>query len=847
MSKKKSDKKIECFSASFNNILICRHNDAKPFIEVFVSEPENIAQQNLGILAGILEITDESEDSSYIVNYLISVIKKEYYSKPKRGVIESFEAALRKANLALAKLAEHENIAWIGHTNAILLVIDKNNLHLSQSGNASALLLRGKTLTDLSEDPASINPPNPLKTFTDIVSGRLEEDDKLIITTSAMFDIFSLEEIKKSALKFSAAEFIQFLKTALVNELERAAALVIGIKKEEKILNKMAVPTQGDNFNAFSQSAFSKKSSPRTMAKGPLRISSETFSGNAADAEEKSVPGRNSSEREALVNEIKKELAKNNGEFVDKKTGHIYIKGNSSEKETSSDFLEMLGGWQDKLDAYTDSSLKFFGTLRKKNQTAKTLPSPDKEGASVPSFEDRPYSEQAPAEEKNTDRSADRTISFLTIFLRIEKQLLLFWQENYPKCKKSILMALTIIGHTLAAISGIILQKIKAGGLAVHTFWQERQKKKTSRDHADEAAGQAQESPSGTSDDPQGWIGKYSEKLTPIATTNTRIDRRTENRPTKIMPDFSRLKNILAKMDYTQKIYAALAIIFLFIVPYFLAKIGAKPAPKAVSTETAPAPLPLAGDKNVVRVEKITTAYTGENVSAVINLNDSIFAISAKGVVDVANSQNYPFPENFTPTHSAGMDDINFIFFMNQDNRIISWSPASKKFQDNTIEIPSGTRVVSIGTYLTYLYVTDSANGQIYRYPRDTGGFGQKIDWLKGATDLSQIKNMAIGENVYLIDESGLLKFFQGKKQDFTLETAATPIKADALFTKRDNQFLYILDKTNARIVKTDLTGNIVAQYYNADLTKATGFTVDEKNNNAYVSTASGVGIFGMN
>jgi len=126
------------------DVFVCKKNNFKPFLEIFVQEPENVNQDNLGVIAGILEITDESEESSYIVNYLISVIKKEYFSRPKRGPIESFEAALHKANLALAKLAEHENIGWIGKVNAILLVVEKNNLHLSQTGNARALLLREK-------------------------------------------------------------------------------------------------------------------------------------------------------------------------------------------------------------------------------------------------------------------------------------------------------------------------------------------------------------------------------------------------------------------------------------------------------------------------------------------------------------------------------------------------------------------------------------------------------------------------------------------------------------------------------------------------------------------------------
>ena len=257
MAKKKLDKRTSTLEPFFENIFVCNNKKLRPFFEIFVHEPENIVQQNLGTLLGIFEINDTSEDSSYIVNYLISVIKKEYSSRPKRGAVESFEAVLRKANLALSKLAEHGNINWIGKINALIAVIEKNNLYLSQAGTATAYLLRSKSFTDISEGLASEeSEPHPLKTFVNISSGRLEDMDKLIITTDAIFSVFSPEEIKKSALRFMGEKFIQFLKTALGNELEKAAVLVIDLKEKAEAYQPFYA--KKEPVNAFSSAAFSK-------------------------------------------------------------------------------------------------------------------------------------------------------------------------------------------------------------------------------------------------------------------------------------------------------------------------------------------------------------------------------------------------------------------------------------------------------------------------------------------------------------------------------------------------------------------------------------------------------------
>lgn len=311
MLKNKPDKKIAEIQPFFENILVCNNKKSRPFIEVLVQDPENVEQQPLGTLIGIFEISDNSEDSSYIVNYLLSIIKKEYFLRPRRGPVESFEAALHRANLALSKLAEHKNIGWIGRLNVVCAVFEKNKLHLAKTGAASAFLLRSRTLTDISEDLSEQETePNPLKTFDNVSSGKLEVGDKLIITTDNIFDIFSFEEIKKSALRFSDDELLQFLKTALGHELERAAALIVSIKEKLPEPEIAASRRPAAKINAFSQAAFVKPSRPEKLP-------------------------------DEIETKLQEEVAKSKEEFVNKKTGHIYIKEADHPPLTSS----MLDDW----------------------------------------------------------------------------------------------------------------------------------------------------------------------------------------------------------------------------------------------------------------------------------------------------------------------------------------------------------------------------------------------------------------------------------------------------------------------------------------------------------------------
>lgn len=741
MSKKKSDKKNSCLEAKFEDVLVCKKNNLKPYMEIFIQQPENISQQNLGTIAGVLEITDEAEESSYVVNYLISVIKKEYFQKAKRGSVESFEAALHRANLALSKLAEHENLGWLGKINAIILVIEKNNLHLAQTGNARALLLRGKSLTDISEGSSTEISPNPLKTFVDVLSGRLEKDDKLIITTQHIFDIFSFEEIKKSALRFSFPEFTQFLKTALGNELEKAAVLAIEINDEEKIEEAPLPAQKSESLNAFSQATFAKSQSKKT-----------TWRKTA----EKSL---NAEEKTKITAEIKEQLAKNNGDFIDSKTGHIYIKEDHFLKKDSSPWNDFIKNTRQKISATSNPLKKALPAVRK--STAKF-----------------------------------RQINFLA-YLKI---------------------------FFLASLSFLALAtKFIWGKIKIFSVW--------------------------LFEKTRVLIQKFREKRA--------LRSSTKNIPSQkpasvfslelLLPKFSRIKNIFLNLNSKQKIYALSAIILLLVVPYIIVKIQDEPVKETSVNAPAPIVIPLENDKNVIRLENLTPIRSGKETADLVNLNDSIFALSGNEIVDIKNNITYPLPEDFSIVKKfISMDDLTLLFLLSADNKILSFSPVSKKFQAAEIAIPAGADIVCAQTYLTYLYLLDKKNNQIYRYPRAGNGFGEKTDWLKDSVSLDKIKDMAISENIFLAQSDELLKFYRNKKQDFTLENSTTPIEIEKIYTSPNSQNIYLLDKNNSRIIKLDLEGRIISQYYNVEVGNANAFTVDEKNALIYFSHGSEISSFEM-
>lgn len=789
MTRKKIDKKVPRLEPQFHDVLICKKNDCRPFLEVLVEEPENVSRQNLGILVGIFQIDDHSEDSSYVVNYLISIIKKEYFSRANRGPVENFEAALHKANLALAKLATHENIGWIGKINAICAVIEKNNLLLSQTGSASAFLLRGATMTEITEMPDENVDSNPLKTFQDVISGRIEKNDKLLFTTKEIFEIFSLEEIKKSALKFSRENFIQFLNTALVNELDQAVVLVADIVEEVAEIVATPRAKKAQDLNVFSQTAFQKELSPKMLEK------------------ERAKEEATMKERREMIQELKEDAK----DFVDKKTGHIYIKEprdfqpEDSEQKTTIDFSVV----KEKFSDLASLSAEFLSNA--KNKTKDLLLSLwQKSRAKISQI----HSKEKPA-------TALEIKNKTALFLK-KTTTGVFWLKD--EITDGIILILR--KPTQFAIKSTAFLKDK---------WQKYKNEKPVP-------------PANTAN-----TGKrYPWENTPVANSTPEIETRKTTRlrqliePKKILPDFSRLKQITGKFDQKQKFFALLILVVLLVFPYWIAKWERKIEQKPQTVQEPPKIiLPLENDLNVSRVEKPDEVYAG-NILRIINLNNKFFAQTDTEIIDLENKKSFPLSSDFqSPELFFGMDDLNLIFLV-KNSKVISLSPTTGKFQDNQLAFPTTGKIVSAGAYLTYIYLLDAKGSQIYRAPRADGGFGEKTAWLKDTLDLSAAKDLAINENIFILDGQNILKLFRGKKIDFSVENTATPIIPDKIYAQNSSTNLYILDKTNARIIKLDSDGKILAQYYNTNIANATNFSVSEENNLIYISDTKGVRSFGM-
>jgi len=207
--------------------------------DLFFYEPKNVEEAQLGNLFMLGKIENISKNqyrgSDFLLNLLISVIKREFYSNSKRGVSEALEASLAKANLYLGDFAEKGNVGWIGNLHFICGVFHNNNLYITQVGSPIIKLIRETTISHLDKKFPSVQKPHPLKTFGNIASGSLNDGDKVILSTKDILGLVSLTKLSQLS-KTDSHQIVEYLKQVTENQNNKdespMVCLVMETKKE---------------------------------------------------------------------------------------------------------------------------------------------------------------------------------------------------------------------------------------------------------------------------------------------------------------------------------------------------------------------------------------------------------------------------------------------------------------------------------------------------------------------------------------------------------------------------------------------------------------------------------------
>lgn len=226
-------------------IIAPKNEKSRAFLDTCVFEPENIEEQNLGNLYIVGEIAKTSSNSEYLINLLVNTIRKEYYANTNRSPVESLEQSLSKTNEVLADFAEQGNIEWIGNLHMIIAVLKNNTLFFSQTGFAQTFLLRDRNVINIGQDLVSDPKPHPRKTFSNIATGEIGPNDKIILATSEFKNIATEMKIRNIFSEGADEYFEEKIESNLGKNINAAIIFLEATKKTASSgINFIKIPTE---------------------------------------------------------------------------------------------------------------------------------------------------------------------------------------------------------------------------------------------------------------------------------------------------------------------------------------------------------------------------------------------------------------------------------------------------------------------------------------------------------------------------------------------------------------------------------------------------------------------------
>lgn len=791
-----SDKKIK---ASIREVVFSSE-EGKSFCDIFVYEPENVDEQALGNLYIIGEIVDFSENSSYLVNLLASIIKKEFYSNTKRSTMESLEASLHKANSALSNLAEQGNVDWIGNLNMTCGTYKNGELHLSQTGKGKTMLVRDGQITDIGKNTTNEEKPHPFKTFTNIASGELENGDLVLFITPQIFNIFSIEKLRQLASSLDIEELAEIMQDSIEkeNDIKTIGLLLMKIeeKKEEKLSHieikspintaeeKIIVPVlenKTEELITASKKAISGLEPEKEIDKEKIQEEAELIS---SEKEERLS-------LEDIINKYEKKGERENppeelGAIIEKKEKeedlfNLSEKNYSYEEKieiTNSNSEDGANNLADLLDEKNETRLK---SLLKK---VKIVFIAIKNKIALPVF---------------------RLIKKLALGIKgiFQKKSALETEfpqqiELLPNKKKLILIA-------FVAVMIIFL-----GGLIFKNYKDSEEKK----------------------------LNTYASVL-PIAKeklNQAEID--AINNPAQARKSLSEAKNALGSRDISldnkanyKETYDKIAVLL-----------------NKIQTELDVIDLVSRIENPAMAIDFSQTENAGA-LDEIMSSVDNYYVFNLKN--KALSGVNFA-SKNFDDFTIKASGDINFsgistlmkktgeAVFLSNSNKAGIFNIGKKTFSDADIELPTDiSNIKDLASYSNFIYLLDPNSNQIYKHARLANGFDKGQNWFKAENiNLKNAVSMAIDGSIYLLNSTGSIdKFRTGDKvAEFSIENPSNPISGSAkIYTESELKYLYVVDADKSRIVLFDKTsGKLVKQYISNDFNNLKNVVVDEKEEKIY-------------
>ena len=199
------------FAAQVCRIVVPEKLTDRFLVSGLLRQNDSSSLEDQVILAYVLEVSQPWFPSSHVLPAIISALTAQHSQlKPGDQLGDQFEVLLRAVNEQLNAISEQGETDWIGNLNGLIMVLSGEQLHFSQTGRCPAYLLQKNRIRQVTDDTQEKD-PHPLKTFSNLASGMLQEGDYILVSNQELYNEISLDALRRimnSSTPFLACQAI---------------------------------------------------------------------------------------------------------------------------------------------------------------------------------------------------------------------------------------------------------------------------------------------------------------------------------------------------------------------------------------------------------------------------------------------------------------------------------------------------------------------------------------------------------------------------------------------------------------------------------------------------------------
>jgi len=193
----------------------------------FCYEPANVYEKRLGGLYMLGFLKNTLPQNAGFLENLQKTVKERFYKTISSTAERSLKDSLKRANEFLEKITRDGDVSWLGNLSFAVISLKDFDLNFTKVGDLKIILLRHGQIIDIDQKLKFEDiEPYPLKIFGNIVSGKLAENDVILVLTKDIFESFVKEGILKKLAELS-------LSPSLVEDLRKFKNILNG--KKEKL------------------------------------------------------------------------------------------------------------------------------------------------------------------------------------------------------------------------------------------------------------------------------------------------------------------------------------------------------------------------------------------------------------------------------------------------------------------------------------------------------------------------------------------------------------------------------------------------------------------------------------